>query len=278
MPTGGGGVPKAIRDGKKIGCEAIQVFTSSPRQWGSKQPDPELIADTQRAIKETGIDFIVSHDTYLVNLCAPDETTQKRSMSTLISEMTRCSKLGIKYVVSHIGSLKGQEEREAFIKLVGALQVVLQETPDDVFLAMETTAGQGSSLGYKFEHWATVIDAHKGNPRLVVCMDTCHLFAAGYPVHERDGYEKTMGEFDKVIGFDRLRVIHANDSQKPFGSRVDRHEHIGEGLIGEEPFKWFVNDPRLAHAPMLLETNEPETMHEINLNRLKSYRSAKTKK
>lgn len=272
MPTGGGGVPKALREGKKIGCEAIQVFTSSPRQWGSKQPDKELVAETNKARNDTGISFIISHDTYLVNLCAPDETTRKRSVSTLISELTRCSALGIKYVVSHMGALKGQEEREAFICLVGSIQQVLQETPNDVQLAMETTAGQGSSLGYKFEHWATILEAFDYNERLRVCMDTCHLFAAGYPIHLREGYEKTMELFGSLIGFDRLVAIHANDSKKPLGSRADRHEHIGEGLIGLEAFGWFVNDPRLAHAPMLLETNEPETMHEVNLNRLKSLR------
>lgn len=270
MPTGGGGVPKAILDGAKIGAQAVQVFTSSPRQWGSKQPDEALIRETKKAIAVTGINLVVAHDTYLVNLCAPDDTTRKRSISTLVSELTRCSLLGIPFVVSHMGSLKGQDERDAFISLVAAVQIVLQETPDDVSLAMETTAGQGSSLGYRFEHWAMVIEAHQGNPRLVICMDTCHLFAAGYPVHTRDGYEDTMQKFGSILGFDRLKVIHANDSKKPFNSRADRHEHIGDGLIGLEPFRWFLNDPRLAHAPMILETNEPETMHPVNLERLKS--------
>jgi deoxyribonuclease-4 len=172
--------------------------------------------------------------------------------------------------VSHIGSLKGQEERPAFVKLVGAVQEVLQETPDDVMLAMETTAGQGSSLGYKFEHWAMVMEAHGGNPRLVICLDTCHLFAAGYPIHTREGYEHAMDELHRLIGIDRVRIIHANDSKTPFGSRVDRHAHIGEGKLGVEPFIWFANDERLLHAPLIIETPDAETMHEVNVKRLKS--------
>ncbi|MBA3724995.1 MAG: deoxyribonuclease IV [Armatimonadetes bacterium] len=272
MPTGEGGVPNAIRTGKEIGCEAIQVFTTSPRNWASKSPDPGTIAETKRAMKDTGIDSVVSHDTYLVNLCAPDPKTRELSIITLTNELNRCGQLGIPYVVSHMGALKGQEERDAMIILAGSVARVLQETPPEVSIAMETTAGQGSCLGYKFEHWAMIIEAHGGDPRLVICMDTCHLFAAGYPIHGREGYEKTMEEFGRLIGFARLRVIHSNDSKKPFASRLDRHEHIGDGLLGLEPFRWFVNDPRLAHAPMIIETPDADTMHAVNIDRLKSLR------
>jgi deoxyribonuclease-4 len=272
MPTGGGGVPKAIRGGKEIGCEAIQVFTTSPRNWASKPADPETVRDTEKAMKETGITFVNSHDTYLVNLCAPDEKTRELSIRTLTNELNRCAQLGIPYAVSHIGALKGQSERDAMVILVASIAQVLAESDPKASIAMETTAGQGSSLGYKFEHWAMVIEAHGADPRLVICMDTCHLFAAGYPIHQREGYEKTMEDFGSILGFDRLKIIHANDSKKPFASRLDRHEHIGEGLIGLEPFRWFINDKRTMHAPMILETNEPETMHQVNIDRLKSLR------
>jgi deoxyribonuclease-4 len=270
MPTGGGGVPKAIRDGAAIGCGAVQVFTSSPRQWASKMPDAALVADSRKAMQESGIGFVVSHDTYLVNLCAPTDEIRQKSIKTLGDELIRCSQLGVAYVVSHMGSLQGQSFEEGMQKLVAATAQILDSTPKDVCLAMEVTAGQGSALGYKFEHWAMVIEALDADPRLVICWDTCHLFAAGYPIHEPEGFDKTVEEFHKVIGLERLRIIHCNDSMKPFGSRLDRHEHIGDGQIGLEPFSWFVNDSRLAHAPLILETNEPEEMHKVNLERLKS--------
>ncbi|MDQ2985301.1 MAG: deoxyribonuclease IV [Armatimonadota bacterium] len=270
MPTSGGGVPKAILDGAAIGCGAVQVFTSSPRQWASKMPDAALIAESRKAMKDTGIDFVVAHDTYLVNLCAPTDDIRQKSIKTLTDELTRCSQLGIRYVVSHMGSLQGQTFEEGMQKLVAATAQILDSTPKDVCLAMETTAGQGSALGWQFEHWAMVIEALGGDPRLVICWDTCHLFAAGYAVHQREGFEETVEGFHKLIGLERLRIIHANDSLKPFASRLDRHQHIGEGLIGSGPFSWFVNDPRLAHAPLILETNEPEEMHPVNLQRLRS--------
>ncbi|MEO7453577.1 MAG: deoxyribonuclease IV, partial [Fimbriimonadales bacterium] len=210
MSTSGGGVPKAIRDGAAIGCTAIQVFTSSPRQWASKMPDATLIAETKKAIKDTGMEFLVSHDTYLVNLCAPTDDIRQKSIKTLTDELTRCSQLGIPYVVSHMGSLQGQTFEEGMQKLVAATAQILDSTPSDVCLAMETTAGQGSSLGWQFEHWAMVIEALAGDPRLVICWDTCHLFAAGYAVHEREGFEATVEGFHSLIGLERLRVIHCN--------------------------------------------------------------------
>jgi deoxyribonuclease-4 len=270
MPTGGGGIPRAITEGHEIGCTAVQVFTSSPRQWAGKHPTPDLIAETARAVAQTRMGFVCSHDTYLVNLCAPDDETRRKSIKCLTEEVKRCSALSIPVVVSHIGSHKGEGEEKGLVGCAGSLVEVLAETPHDVCIAMETTAGQGSALGYRFEHWAMIIEAHKGDPRLGICLDTCHIFAAGYDIRTPEVYEAAISEFGRVLGFDRLKVIHANDSKKPFGSRLDRHEHIGQGLIGGEAFRLLVNDPRLAHAPIVIETPDAETMHAVNVAALRA--------
>ena len=270
MPTAGG-LDKALTKGKAIGCTAIQLFTSSPRQWRSKLPDQNLLNAFSEAREETGIHSIVSHDTYLVNLCAPDEEVRAKSIQTLTDELIRCSRLQIPYVVSHMGAHLGQGEEEGLLRVAEATKNILKETPGNVILCMETTAGQGSALNYKFEQLAFLLDACDSHPRLAVCLDTCHIFVAGYDITTQQGYEDTFDHFEKTIGLDRLKVIHCNDSKKPLGSKVDRHEHIGEGFIGPLAFQLLVNDPRFDTLPIILETPEPEKMHEVNLARLKSY-------
>lgn len=265
-----GGLGNALRNGKAIGCAAVQVFTSSPQQWYVKPVTNEAVADFKAAMAETGITQVVSHDSYLVNLCAPTPEIAEKSWKSLKDEVFRCGLYGIPFVVSHMGSCKGQEVGDALAKVIEATNQLLDETPESVTLCMETTAGQGSSLNSKFEELAIILEGCGGNPRLCVCLDTCHIFVAGYDIRTRETYEATFTEFERVVGLDRLKVIHCNDSQKGLGSKVDRHEHIGQGELGDEPFRLLVNDPRHENTPILLETNEPEEMHPINLARLKS--------
>lgn len=263
-----GGLAKAIRRGKEIGCTAIQVFTSSPRQWRAAPVTPGMIADFDRARSETGLDHIVTHDSYLINLSAPDEELRQKSLQSLIDEMRRSAGYGIPWVVSHMGSSVGQELPLALGRVARAALEVLAETPDSVTLLMETTAGQGHSLNSRFEQIAAILEFCKRPARLQVCIDTCHLFAAGYDLRTPETYEATFAEFDRLIGVEAIRVIHANDSKKGLGSRVDRHEHIGKGELGIEAFRLLVNDPRFTNVPIVIETPDDDTMHAENVRLL----------
>ncbi len=267
MPTGKG-LGDAIRRGKAIGCTSVQVFTNNPRQWTDKPIPDAAIEDFKSACTETGIASVVSHDTYLVNLCAPVAETESKSIAALSAELTRCAKYGIPYAVSHMGAHMGSGEEAGLKKVAENALKVLAESPDSVTLLMETTAGQGSSLNYKFEHLATLFDQTKGHINLGVCLDTCHIFAAGYDIRTAEGYESTMAEFHRLVGLDRLKVIHCNDSKKAFASRVDRHEHLGLGEIGPTAFECLVNDPRFFNTPIIVETPEAETEHATNVKRL----------
>jgi deoxyribonuclease IV len=264
------GLGNALREGKKIGCAAVQVFTSSPQQWYAKPITEDLVRDFQKAREETGITEVVSHDSYLINLCSPDPEMAKKSFQSLKGELERCALYGIGYLVSHMGAHKGQGEAVGLSTVADATLELLAQTPESVTLCMETTAGQGTDLNSRFEHLAMILELCKGNPRLGVCLDTCHVFVAGYDIRTAEGFAQTFAEFDSLIGLDRLKVIHCNDSKREFGSHVDRHAHIGEGHLGDEAFRLLVNDPRFENVPILLETHEPETMHQVNLERLKS--------
>lgn len=269
MPTSGG-LHLALQRGREIGCTAVQVFTSSPQQWKAKPLADEAVERFQQAQAATGIDCVVSHDSYLVNLCATNDEIRAKSIEGLKAEIERCARLGIRWVVSHMGSHLGAGEEAALQAVAEGARRVFEETSDSVTLLMETTAGQGSALNYRFEHLATLLESLQGHPRLGVCLDTCHLFAAGYDLRDRESYEATFSELERWVGLDRVKAIHANDSKKGLGSRVDRHAHIGEGEIGIEAFRLLVNDPRWIEVPILLETPDAETMHKVNLERLKS--------
>ncbi len=269
MPTGKG-LDDAVRRAKDIGCTALQVFTSSPRQWYSKPVEPSTPIKLARAFEETELNpnAIVSHDTYLINLSAPNPEIADKSRKALARELERCGQLGIPYVVSHMGASKGQEEIEALRIVAEATIDILKDSPPTVTLLMETTAGQGSSLNCKFEHIAALLEVTGGPSNLGVCLDTCHIFAAGYDIRTAEGYAETFDLFDRLIGTERIKVIHANDSKKPFASRLDRHAHIGEGEIGETAFRCLVHDPRFEHVPIIIETPDAEEMHAENVARL----------
>lgn len=257
-----------MRNGKAIGCTAVQVFTSSPQQWAAKPVTDEMAADFQAAKAETGINVVVSHDSYLVNLCAPTDEARAKSIEGLKGELRRCGKYGIKYAVSHIGSHLGQGPEEGLRICAESVKEVLADTPDDVMILAETTAGQGSSLDSKFEEIARLFELTGAPARLGVCLDTCHIFVAGYDIRTPETYEATFSEFDRIVGIKNLKAIHCNDTKKPLGSRVDRHDHIGEGFIGATAFELLVNDPRFFEVPILLETPEAPEGHAINLAKL----------
>jgi deoxyribonuclease-4 len=250
------GLGSAIREARKMGCTAVQVFTSSPRQWKSQPPTLEKIKDLRKAVEETGIDRIVSHDTYLVNICHADPEVAGKSRTTLQEEMVRCGALGIPHVVSHIGALGTQTFEEIVPRTAETIRQILGETPDNVTLCMETTAGQGTSINSRFEEIGRILDECGAPPRLAVCLDTCHVFVAGYDIRTRENYETAMLLFDHQVGLDRLQVLHLNDSKKGCGSHVDRHEHIGKGQLGPDPFGFILNDPRLENVPMVIETEQ----------------------
>jgi deoxyribonuclease IV len=268
-----GGIHNAIQSGASIGCTAVQVFTSSPQMWKSSPVTPERVKLFREAVRETGIDpnAIVCHDSYLINLCAPEEALREKSIEGLKGEVGRCSLYGIPYVVSHMGSHQGQGEAEGLVIVAESTKRVLEETPEDVTILMETTAGQGSALNYKFEHLAMLLELTGAPERLAVCLDTCHIFVAGYDMRDDESYAKTFSEFGRLIGFDKLKAIHCNDSKNALGKRVDRHEHIGDGFIGQRGFELLVNDPRFERTPILLETPDAPEGHVRNLETLRGF-------
>lgn len=250
-----GGVDKAFERAEKIECTAFQIFTKSNRQWQAKDLEPEVIDRFQQRQKECGLNAVVCHASYLLNLGTEDEVVWQKSVEALLIEMERCEQLKIPYLVLHPGSPVGGSVEAGIKRVIKALDLVHERLPGyQVKIALEITAGQGSTLGSSFEEIAAIRTGCRQPERLVVCFDTCHALAAGYEFRTPESYEQMIQEFDRVIGLDLLKVCHFNDSETDLGSRVDRHAHIGEGRIGLEPFGFFLNDPRLKGVYFLLET------------------------
>ena len=263
------GLGQAVRDGHAMGAGAVQVFTSSPRQWKGGPADPKKAEALKAAWKETGRPALVSHDTYLVNLAHPDDATREKSRLCLTEELQRSAAYGIPFVVSHIAAALGQEPDVARGRAAEGIRRALDDSPADVTLLMETTAGQGSAMNRSFDELAALLQDLHGDERLAVCLDTCHVFAAGYDLRTPEAYEGTMAEFDAKVGLDRLKVVHLNDSQKDLGSKVDRHANLGKGKIGLEAFRLLVNDPRFADKPIILETPAEDDGHARDLATLR---------
>ena len=250
-----GGVGNAFLEGRKVACEAIQIFTKSSRQWASKPLEKDEIAQFHANRKETGIAAVVAHDSYLLNLGSPDPVLRQRSIGAFIDEMERCEALGVANLIAHPGAHIGVGEVEGIKIIAKSLDEVHKACAGfQVKVTLEITAGQGSNLGYRFEQIGDIIAATKECDRLRVCFDTEHAFAAGYDIRTQEGYERTFAEFDKTIGLALLAAFHLNDSKKEFHSRVDRHEHIGKGFIGVDAFRRLMNDQRFWGLPMCLET------------------------
>jgi deoxyribonuclease IV len=269
MPTQGG-LHNAFHAGREYGCEVIQLFTSSPQQWKARELPDEVVGQFCEAGTATGIPCIAAHANYLINPATFDPEVLEKSRAALLQEVERCARLRIPGVVIHLGCAVGAPETEALDRLVESLRFVLDASDlDGPRLLLETTAGQGTALGYTFEQIARVLDGLDGTERVAVCLDTCHVFAAGYGLSTPDEYAETMSRFETLIGLDRLALIHANDSRRERGSRVDRHHHIGQGHLGEDAFRNLLTDPRLASVPVILETPKADDMDRVNLAALR---------
>jgi len=262
-----GGVDNAVLQGKEVGCDTVQLFTKSSRQWVSKPLGKDEIARFHRAKKETGLNTVVAHDSYLYNFAAPDDVLRKKSVAGLIDEMERCEALGVMYLIAHPGAHVGSGEEAGIQTIAKSIDEMHSACPGyETKLAIEITAGQGSNLGYRFQQVRQIIDASKNSDQLRVCFDTEHAFAAGYDLRTTEGYERTFAEFDETIGLGLLVAFHLNDAKKDLGCRVDRHEHIGKGFIGLEAFRLLMNDRRFWGLPMCLETPKSDDCHEDREN------------
>ncbi len=265
-----GGVDLAVERGASIGCSAIQIFNKSSNQWAARPLGEDDVARFRTSRTRAGIDPVVAHDSYLINLCSPDDALYRRSIDALIEELERCERLGVEWLVAHPGGHMGQGEDFGIRRMTGAIDEIhgrLRGARANI--AIETMAGQGTVIGHRFEQIAAILGRVKRPERLGVCLDTCHVFAAGYDLRTPKTYAETMRRFAGEIGLDRLRVVHMNDSKKDLGCRVDRHEHIGKGYLGLPAFRLLMNDEHFLSLPLLLETPKDEkTCREdvLNLN------------
>lgn len=251
-----GGVENAPYNAREIGAKAFAMFTKNQRRWTAKDLEAENIKLFKERLEEVGIkpEHILPHDSYLINLGNADGEKRQQSLDAYIDEMKRCHQLGLLYLNMHPGShLKEISEEESLNLIIESINYANRFIPE-VITVLEITAGQGSNLGYTFEHLAYIIDKIEDKARIGVCLDTCHMFAAGYDIRTSETYEKTMADFEKIVGFKYLKGVHLNDSMVALGSKKDRHESIGKGQLGEEFFKLFMNDPRFDNIPIALET------------------------
>jgi deoxyribonuclease-4 len=282
-----GGLHHALLAAHAHGMNTVQLFTSSPsqwnikpasldepvRQWTSKPLGDDEVQLFRRTLRQTGLRFPTAHDSYLINLASPDDQLWRKSIEAFMVEMVRAERLGLRYLVAHPGAHLDASEEAGLARVARALDEVHARCPDyRVRILLETTAGQGTTLGHRFEHFARILGLVADSDRLGICLDTCHIFAAGYALSPVVEYEATFRDFDQHIGLKRLRAFHVNDSKKGFGSRVDRHAHIGKGELGLEAFRPLVNDHRFRNRPMILETPKEEggqDMDTINLGVLR---------
>lgn len=255
-----GGVSNAVANALEIGANAFALFTRNQRQWYPKPLEEEEIKNFRSAVKEAGIEpkHILPHASYLINLGNPDPTNLKKSRDAFLDEMQRCEQLGLTLLNFHPGShLKKMSEEDCLAQIAEEINIALQKTKG-VTAVLENTAGQGTNLGYRFEHLKAIIDQVEDKSRVGVCIDTAHTLAAGYDIRTEEGYRETMYQIDKIIGLEYLRGIHLNDSLKELASRVDRHASVGEGVMGMTLFEVLMQDERLADIPIILETPNPD--------------------
>jgi len=272
-----GGVDRAPERGRRATCDVIQIFTKNNVRWAAGHLSASERSRFFANLDRYGIRLAFAHACYLINLCSAQAAIRRRSRRTLAVELARCSRLHLPYLVLHPGSHGGQGERDGLKWIVEGVARAIEnaraatDAPPPMLL-FETTAGQGTSLGWRFEHLAELIARLDGIARTGVCFDTCHVFAAGYDLRTREAYERTMGEFDRIVGLREIRVFHLNDSRGELGSRLDRHQHIGRGAIGLDGFRVLLNDSRFADRPMTIETPKGKTpsLDRANLRRLRS--------
>jgi deoxyribonuclease-4 len=264
------GVHTAVERAMRIGCKTMQMFVKNNTRWEGQPLSEENAATYKKLLSESSIGPVVVHDTYLINLCAVDEAILKKSRGALADEMKRAELLGAEFLNLHPGSHMGLGERAGVERVAESLNLIHDQTRGyRVKSVLETTAGQGTAIGHRFEHLRAIIDLVEAKERMAVCIDTCHVFAAGYDIATEEGYIKTFQEFDAIIGLDRLVAFHVNDSKRGLGSRIDRHEHIGKGRIGKNGFRLLMNDERFIRIPKILETPKgPEMKEDVRNMRL----------
>jgi len=268
-----GGIHTAFARASSIGCTTMQLFVKNANRWAGKPLGEEDVQSYKSASAGARVAPVVAHAAYLINLCAVQGETLVKSRQGFEDELLRCEALGILGLVVHPGAHMGAGEEEGIRRIAESLNTIHDRTPGFRTLSiLEVTAGQGTTIGSRFEHLRGIVDLLDVPERTAVCLDTCHAFAAGYDLRSASGWETMLHEFDTTIGLSRLAVIHVNDSMKELGSRKDRHEHIGKGHIGVEGFRFLMNDPRLYAVPKILETDKSEDMHEDveNMNLLRS--------
>jgi deoxyribonuclease-4 len=254
-----GGTPRAIERGVEVGCRVVQIFVKNSNRWiGRPLERPEARA-FRSAARSSNLSRVIAHTSYLINLASPVAALRRQSIDALVEEIERCRRLGIRDLVYHPGSHGGEGETAGVVRIAASLDEIFERTAGArVRILLETAAGQGSCVGHRFEHLRDILGAVRTPRRVAACFDTCHVHAAGYDIVSREGWLETIGAFDRTVGLPRLAAIHVNDSKKPRGSRVDRHEHIGLGTIGRRGFRNLMGDPRLAAIPKFLETPKDE--------------------
>lgn len=263
-----GGLHLAVDRAVAAGCSVLQIFTRNSNQWKGKPVSESDAALFRSKFAASGLREVVSHDIYLINLASPPGETRDKSVAAFRDELETCARLGINKVVMHPGSHLTDSPAAGLKRVVEAFDQLFGEVPQfEGKVLIETTAGQGSNLGRTFEELGAIIAGSRFPEKFAVCFDTCHTFAAGYDIATEEGYRDTMEQFDRIIGVDRLQCFHLNDSKKGLGSRVDRHEHIGQGTLGLNPFRFILNDPRFAAVPKILETpkGDNDEMDGVNL-------------
>jgi deoxyribonuclease-4 len=254
-----GGLHNALLAAAGYRMDTVQLFTKNASQWAAKPLGEADVRTFRKTMRQTRLRYPMAHDSYLINLGSPDEALFRRSVEAFIDEMNRAEQLGLRYLIAHPGAALASSEAEALARIARGLDEVHHRCPGfRVQVLLETTAGQGSTLGHRFEHLAAILAQVRDPTRIGICFDTCHVFAAGYPLFPESDYRATMRTFDRIVGLRRIKVFHLNDSVKPLGSRVDRHAHIGRGQIGREAFRLLVNDARFRNRPMILETPKEE--------------------
>lgn len=265
-----GGLHNAFHEAASLGIDTFQVFTKNQRQWKEKIIDTEEKSRFLNTYKTSRVKMIFSHASYLINLASNDDTLWERSIKALIGEVQRCHDLGLEFTILHPGSAKEFGEQKGMKKIIKALKTTLHATKNStVKILLENTAGQGTSIGYRFEHLKQIINGVDSSS-IGMCFDTCHAFAAGYDIRTKSGFEGTMEELDNIIGLKNLHAIHMNDSKGELGSNLDRHEHIGKGKLGLEPFRQIMN--RFTHIPKVIETPKEDNMDVVNLEILRGFR------
>jgi deoxyribonuclease-4 len=258
-----GGLHRAYERGDELGCTAIQLFTRNQRQWNAPPLERDVADRFHRASRShPAVRLALAHGSYLVNLAADHEEVSRRSTETLLDELNRCSVLGIPYLIIHPGAHRGEGEHRGIENALSRITEAMNMFPGTTILLVETTAGQGTGIGHRFEH---IRDLIAGAKRVGACMDTCHIFGAGYDIRTPRRYRRTLREFDRVVGLDHLKALHLNDSMGALGSRLDRHTHIGRGEIGIRAFSLFMKDERLVSVPKIIET--PKRLEGRNMDR-----------